>query len=418
RRGRYVLYWCRWSRRVEANHELAFAAGVANRMKLPLVVYQRITAAGDRSHTFELQGVPEFAAAVRCLDAGFVLQLARRKHSTAEDRSAIFDGAALVVTDDCLRATPPLAVQLIAVDSTCIVPMEAIGGPCYAAYSIRPRIQKLLPQHLKPVAVTPLRVSCTECFPRLHTGIDPGCIDALVAECAIDHSVPPSTVFRGGRAAALRTLDVFLKDRLHRYASEKNEPSAHATSDLSPYLHYGHIGALEVALAVREHAEAHRLMDGEFLEELIVRRELAYNFAHYTPRLDTLDALPAWARKTIADHRRATRETIYSGSSSSLPPRTTICETLRKRNFACEARSTAITACIGARRFCSGRRQRRTLSQRCFTYTIDMLWMATIPILTRISFGVSDCMTGHSPKSPFLGRFDPWYGPGWNGRPT
>jgi hypothetical protein len=61
RRGRYVLYWCRWSRRVEANHALAFAAGVANRMKLPLVVYQRITAAGDRSHTFELQGVPEFA---------------------------------------------------------------------------------------------------------------------------------------------------------------------------------------------------------------------------------------------------------------------------------------------------------------------------------------------------------------------
>src|SRR3954470_13358698 len=99
-RGRYVLYWCRWSRRVEANHALAFAAGVANRMNLPLVVYQRITAAYpsacDRFHTFELQGVPEFAAAVRALGAGFVLQLPRRKHANRDDRRAIFDEAALV----------------------------------------------------------------------------------------------------------------------------------------------------------------------------------------------------------------------------------------------------------------------------------------------------------------------------------
>ena len=69
--------------------------------------------------------------------------------------------------------------------------------------------------------------------------------------------MPPSTAFRGGRDAAGRTLARFLDDRLHRYASEKNEPSAHATSDLSPYLHYGHISSLEVALAVREQAHAH-----------------------------------------------------------------------------------------------------------------------------------------------------------------
>jgi deoxyribodipyrimidine photo-lyase len=315
-RGRYVLYWCRWSRRVEANHALAFAAGVANRMKLPLVVYQRITAAYptacDRFHTLELEGVPEFGAAVRDLGAGFVLQLPLRKHATGSDRRAIFDGAALVVTDDCLRATPPLDVQLIAVDSSCIVPMAAIGGRCYAAYSIRPRIQKLLAQHLKPVPSPPLRVSCTESFDGLHAEVEAARIGAMVAECEIDHSIPPSTVFRGGRAAALRTLDVFLKDRLHRYAGEKNEPFARATSDLSPYLHYGHIGALEVALAVREYADTHKLMVEEFLEELIVRRELAYNFARYTPRVDSLEALPHWARATIAAHRKDAREAIYT----------------------------------------------------------------------------------------------------------
>jgi hypothetical protein len=83
---------------VEANHAIAFAAGVANRMRLPLLVYQRITAAYptacDRFHTFELEGVPEFAAAVRDLGAGFVLQLPRCKRATGSNRRAIFDGAA------------------------------------------------------------------------------------------------------------------------------------------------------------------------------------------------------------------------------------------------------------------------------------------------------------------------------------
>ena len=142
-RGGYILYWCRWNRRVEANHALAYACGLANRMNLPLVVYQRVTAAYptacDRFHTFELQGVPGFAAAVRRLGAGFVFQMPRRKHAPGDDRRAVFAGAALIVTDDCPRAAPPLPVQLIAVDSSCIVPMNAIPARSYAAYAIRPR---------------------------------------------------------------------------------------------------------------------------------------------------------------------------------------------------------------------------------------------------------------------------------------
>jgi deoxyribodipyrimidine photo-lyase len=316
RQGQYVLYWCRWNRRVESNHALAFAAGLANRMKLPLVVYQRITAAYptacDRFHTFEVEGVPEFAAAVRALGAGFVFQLPRTKQGAGADRRAVFAGAAVVVTDDCLRATPKLDVQLIAVDSSCIVPMKAIPARCYAAYSMRPRIHKVLAQHLKPVAPFTLRRECTVSFDGLHTEVQPAGIPALVAACEIDHTVPPSTAFRGGRSEAERMLSRFLDERLHRYARDKNEPSLHATSDLSPYLHYGHISALEVALAVRERAQAQKLMADEFLEELIVRRELAHNFARYAPRLDSFEVLPDWARKTIEVHRADAREAVYT----------------------------------------------------------------------------------------------------------
>jgi deoxyribodipyrimidine photo-lyase len=316
RQGQYVLYWCRWNRRVPSNHAFAFAAGLANGMKLPLVVYQRTTAmypaACDRFHTFELEGVPEFAAAVRALGGGFVFQLPREKRTAAEDRRAVFAGAAAVVTDDCLRATPKLDVQLTAVDGSCIVPMNAIPGRCYAAYSMRPKIHKLLAQHLKPVPPVTLRRECTLSFAGLHTEVAPSGIPGLVAACDIDHTVPPSTTFRGGRAEAERTLARFLDERLRRYARDKNEPSLHATSDLSPYLHYGHISSLEVALAVRERAKADKLIADEFLEELIVRRELAYNFARYAPQLNTLAVLPDWARQTIEAHRADEREAVYT----------------------------------------------------------------------------------------------------------
>jgi deoxyribodipyrimidine photo-lyase len=190
--------------------------------------------------------------------------------------------------------------------------MTAIPQRSYAAYSIRPRIDRLLPKYLKAVPAIELRHRSRERFEELHTEVGLKDVAALVAECEIDHSVAPSTTFRGGRAAAEDCLQRFLRDRLRRYAREKNEPSLHATSDLSPYLHYGHIGALEVALAVREHAAAHKLIASEFLEELIVRRELAHNFARYSPRLDSLEALPDWARKTIVEHRTDVRDPLYS----------------------------------------------------------------------------------------------------------
>jgi deoxyribodipyrimidine photo-lyase len=152
-----------------------------------------------------------------------------------------------------------------------------------------------------------LRCWSAQNFSHLHTAVTRDNVAELVASCEIDHSIAPSTAFRGGRKAAMRLLRRFLDDRLRRYAKDKNEPSAHATSDLSPYLHYGHISPLEIALAVREHAEKHKLIAEEFLEELIVRRELAFNFRRYTEQYDSLEALPEWARKSIKAHKADAR---------------------------------------------------------------------------------------------------------------
>ena len=130
--------------------------------------------------------------------------------------------------------------------------------------------------------------------------------------CQIDHSVPPSISFRGRRSDAGKHLERFLQERLRLYARHRNEPTAHATSELSPYLHFGLISALEVALSVQAYAEEHKLFAGEFLEELIVRRELAFNFARHAARPFSLDSLPDWARKTLREHARDQRTPRYT----------------------------------------------------------------------------------------------------------
>ena len=105
----------------------------------------------------------------------------------------------------------------------------------------------------------------------------------LVASCEIDHSVPPSLEFRGRTSKrGKQRLRHFLEHNLRRYARRATNRPSNATSNLSPYLHFGHISSLEVALAVREYAAEHKLIADEFLEELIVRRELAFNFARFT----------------------------------------------------------------------------------------------------------------------------------------
>ena len=122
-------------------------------MNLPLVVYQRsppptpppATASTRSSLRVFPDSPPRCAASAPASSSSCPAANTRPD----DDRRAVFAGAAVVVTDDCPRAAPPLAVQLIAVDSSCIVPMNAIPARSYAAYAIRPKIHKLLAQYLR-----------------------------------------------------------------------------------------------------------------------------------------------------------------------------------------------------------------------------------------------------------------------------
>jgi deoxyribodipyrimidine photo-lyase len=322
---RYVLYWSQMNRRVESNHALAFAAGLANQEGMPLLFYEGLTCtypfASDRFHTFLLEGVPETARRLAKLGIGYVFYLRRRRDDPNDTLYRLAADAAAVVTDDYPafiavqhnRSVPShLEIPYYAVDSSCLVPMSHFEKQEYAAYTIRPKINKVLTQFMTPVPAIRMKKKWDALDSPLHCDVTDANIAELVAECNIDHSVSPSAEFRGGRKEAEHRLKYFLENNLRRYATTSNQPSENSTSNLSPYLHFGHISSLEVAIAVKKYAAEHKLIPEEFLEELIVRRELAFNFARFGPPPDTLGGLPDWAQATLRKHAKDKRDPIYT----------------------------------------------------------------------------------------------------------
>jgi deoxyribodipyrimidine photo-lyase len=298
---------------------------LANSLDLPVSVYEGLDCAypyaNDRIHTFMLEGVPDTSERLQSLGIGYVFYLRRNRRGANDVLYRLSERAAVVVTDDFPtfiaakhNASVPARIDTLylAVDSSCIVPMNRLEKREWAAYTIRPKIRKLLPTYLRAVKMPGVRRRWSSVVPEWHTEVKRDRIGDLVFSCEIDHSVKPSTMFHGGSLEARRRLRSFLKTRLRRYARERNEPSAHSTSELSPYLHFGHISSLEVAIAAQEYARKHKLIADEFLEELIVRRELAFNFTRHSPDYHSLACLPDWARRTLQRHASDPRNPCFT----------------------------------------------------------------------------------------------------------
>jgi deoxyribodipyrimidine photo-lyase len=81
---------------------------------------------------------------------------------------------------------------------------------------------------------------------------------------------------------------------------------------MSPYLHFGQISSLEIALAVKAHAAEHKLIADTYLEELIVRRELAFNYARNVEDPGRLENLPEWCQLTMRKHANDKRDPAYT----------------------------------------------------------------------------------------------------------
>jgi deoxyribodipyrimidine photo-lyase len=313
-----VVYWMSRDQRALDNWALLAAAQLARAGGAPLLVAFALApgfpGASLRHYDFLLAGLAETEAELRHHGIPFHLL----PGDPAVTVPAFLDQVAAGV---CLTDFDPMRVKghwkravaaayagaLLEVDAHNVVPCF-LASPRreYAAATFRPKIHRLLPEFLEPFPELPV-------FPdALLSATPPVDWTAARAGLTVDSEPAPVPGLTPGPSAARAGLAAFLANRLPGYATARNDPNAGAVSGLSPYFHFGQLAPQRAALDVLALRDRHPADVDAYLEELIVRRELADNFCHYEPGYDRLAALPAWAQKTLAEHAADQRPYVYA----------------------------------------------------------------------------------------------------------
>ena len=318
--GAYVLYWMQEAQRARGNAALEMAIRGANRYGLPVVVcfglMDGYPEANARHYAFMLDGLSDCAKELETRGIAFVI-----RHGMPVDVAlSLSQNAAAVICDRSYMPAQREWRRMLAEAATCpvvqvetevVVPVDVASDKSeYAARTIRPRIHRVWDEYLVPLDETEPEIRADALT--LESDFDLTDPSGVLAALDLDRTVKPVKRFGGGRVAALEMLNRFLDDVLDGYAKGRNEPSAAQTSFLSPYLHFGHISPVEMALAARDSGIGATEDRGSFIEELVVRRELAMNYANFAPGFETYDALPDWAKKTLSEHAGDEREYVYT----------------------------------------------------------------------------------------------------------
>lgn len=348
--GDFVLYWMTAARRTRSNFALEHAALRARALQKPLVVLEALRCgyrwASDRLHRFVLDGMRDNADALAGAGVLYYPYVEPEPGAGKGLLAALGRRAALVVTDDfpsfflprmLASAARQLPVRLEAVDSNGLLPLRATEKVFLTAHSFRRFLQGHLLPHLeeppRPNPLARLELPAPRGLPREVRARWPARTAkwlerADLSELRLDHEVAP-TGTRGGAGAAGRALKRFLRERLGRYAEDRNRPQEEVTSELSPYLHFGHLSAHDVfaALARQEGWSPARVsgeVDGRregfwglsapaeaFVDQLVTWRELGYNRCALDPDHDRYETLPDWARATLDEHAADPRPHLY-----------------------------------------------------------------------------------------------------------
>ena len=102
-----------------------------------------------------------------------------------------------------------------------------------------------------------------------------------------------------------------MNEKLAGYSTSRNRPELDHTGLLSPYLHFGHISPISVAIAV-QNADAPPADKDAFLSQIITWRELSINFVRSSPNYDNFECAEPWAHRTLAAHCKDRRPVLYS----------------------------------------------------------------------------------------------------------
>lgn len=311
-----VVYWMSRDQRVHDNWALLFAQQLALEKKKSLVVIFNLVPdfleATIRQYGFMLKGLMEVESELKQYNIPFFLLLGKPEEKIPEFLKKI--NAAIIVSDfDSLRikrfwkrdVAKKISIPFYEVDAHNIVPCLFVSDKLeFAAYTIRPKIHKGLLEFMDE-------------FPSLkkmsNSEISSDRIDWAKVEKSlkVNRDVKEVDWIKTGESAGIKSLKDFLKNKFDVYNDLRNDPTKDGQSNLSPYLHFGQISAQRIALETQR-INGNKDSEKSFLEELIVRRELADNFCYYNKNYDSFEGFHDWAKTSLNEHRKDEREFVYS----------------------------------------------------------------------------------------------------------
>jgi deoxyribodipyrimidine photo-lyase len=316
KKGDYVLYWMQASQRTESNHALEYAIRQANEVRQPLVVFfgltDRFPEANERHYTFMLEGLAEVDQELKKKGIRLVIKTVSPETGAVEMSRraslAVVDRGYLKIQKAWrIKAAGEMECPLVQVESDAVVPVEeASAKEEYSAATIRKKIQAKLKDYLVPLKEHKLLKDS------LSLGFETVELEdreKVLACLGIERDVKRTPFFRGGTAQARKWLQAFIKNKLDHFSDLRNIPTADYLSHMSPYLHFGQISPLSIALKVSEASSPGK---ESYLEELVVRRELSLNFIRYNDRYDSFEGIPSWAQKTLKLHEADPRPSVYT----------------------------------------------------------------------------------------------------------
>ncbi|MCB1155250.1 deoxyribodipyrimidine photolyase, partial [bacterium] len=354
RDGDFVVYWMIAQRRHRYNFALQHAAHLAANLGKPLMVMEALRIghdwAGARVHRFIMDGMAANARAFGEAGVTYYPYIEREPGEGSGLLESLGKHACAVVTDEfpCYflprmvkAAGRKLDVRLEQVDGNGLLPLREADRDFTTAASFRRHLQKTLKPHLhlfplaEPLSKIAHMPPATIPGPILKRwpAAKPTTLVAphadFLAKLPIDQNVG-AVAERGGSDEGERVLRRFLDSRLKKYAELRSQPERDVASGLSPYLHFGHVGAHEVVARIfqsenwswdevsfralgrrrgwwglSEPAEA-------FLDELVTWREIGYNFCfHHPDDYDQVASLPDWAKGTLMEHVGDDRQYLY-----------------------------------------------------------------------------------------------------------
>jgi deoxyribodipyrimidine photo-lyase len=306
-----VVYWINRDRRRDDNWALLYAQQVALQRRVPLIaVFCLVPTFLDatlRQYDFMIRGLEELERDLAEINVGFRLILGNPKDVLLPFLEST--SPSMLVTDfEPLRIKKQWIDDVIAGSS---VPFHQVDAhnivPCwvaspkleFAAYTIRPKITKLLPTYLEEFPSVERHPFEAPHSPQTDWS-------AVRSSLRVNSSIGPVSWLTPGPAAGRARLDAFVS-KIELYA-DRNDPTKPGQSNLSPYFHFGQLAPQRAALATPQAGEH----SASFLEELIIRRELSDNFTYYNDRYDSFDGMAAWAQQTLNDHRNDPRDYVYS----------------------------------------------------------------------------------------------------------